>query len=90
MTLSEQFALMYGALVNIRDSFTEKHAAALKRWEGQGTAAFEDHEWMDATAIKSLADIAREAIEHIDAADKHAAEEAEGERRNNGQFGVGA
>jgi hypothetical protein len=51
-------AAMFQTLLLIAGKFTEAHQAALDRHEGEGTEAFEDMEWVEATILAPIADMA--------------------------------
>lgn len=55
-------ALLAEPLAAIVAHWRPAHDEAFKRWEGSGTEAFEDPNWVEAANIKPLVDIARAAL----------------------------
>ncbi len=58
---ADEIERLEGALDRIKNHWTPSHQKALDEWDGEGTEAFTDVVWMDATSIKPLCDIARAA-----------------------------
>lgn len=52
------------ALKEIASNFTQKDIDKIKEWEGEGTAAFQDRDYLRATYIKPLCNIATAALAH--------------------------
>ena len=63
--LTRQREELLAALEKIAACWTPKCNEKIAEWEGSGTEAFEDSEFMDALSIKPLCEIAQEAIAKV-------------------------
>lgn len=58
----ERISRLKGVLREIASKFTQKHRDKLEEWKDCGTEAFEDLEYLDALAKRTIAEIAERAL----------------------------